>query len=277
MCVKPISFTYGTSSLGQLAVAEKARLPVLPHLAPPRPEVHLVDGHRPVEPRVRRAPFARSSRRPATRSLTCRARPTRCAAAARCRRRTDRTFSSSVPGARADLELVSLARLEIGQEDLPHAARHEVPHHVHAAVPPVEVAHDADALRRGRPHREMHAARVPQRDHVRAELLVRPQVPALAEQVHVEVGQHAAEVVGIAALHGDAAREVRRRRGNPPPRATWRRRTTASNRPPACVRSMAMSSADGMQHAQHHLARGRLEHADDRARPARHPDAVRAR
>ena len=167
-----------------------------------------------------------------------------------------------VPGARADLELVVLARLEIRQEDLPHAARHEVPHHVHAAVPPVEIANHADALGGWRPHREVHAAGVPQRHHVRSELLVGAQVTALAEQVHVEVGEHAPEVVGIAALHRDAAGEM----GHDPVVHLGGRGRARDHRLEHTAGVGAFHRdvlRDGMHHAQRHLSRGGLEHADD--------------
>ncbi len=79
---------------------------------------------------------------------------------------------------------------------------------MHAAVPPVEIANHADALGGWRPHREVHAAGVPQRDDVRSELLVGAQVTALSEEVHVEIGEHPSEVVRIAAFHRDAAGEM---------------------------------------------------------------------
>ena len=71
---------------------------------------------------------------------------------------------------------------------------------VDAAVPAVEVADDADAIGVRRPHREVHAGRRPDGDAMRAELLERAVVRALAEQVQIEVGQHAAVAVRIVDL-----------------------------------------------------------------------------
>ena len=171
-------------------------------------------------------------------------------------------FLEHVPGARADLELVVLAGLEIRQEDLPHAAWHEVPHHVHAAVPGVEIANHADALGGRRPHREVHSPCVPQRHHVRPELVVGAQVAPLAEQVHVEVGEHAPEVVGIAALHRHAAGELGH---DPVVHLGWRR--GARNHRFEHTAGVGAFHLDvlhnRMQDAQHHLARGGLEDADD--------------
>ena len=75
---------------------------------------------------------------------------------------------------------------------------------MHAAVPAVEVADHAHALRVGRPHGEVHAGDAADRHHVRAELLPRAKVRALAEQVQVEVGEDLTELIGI----DDLARAV---------------------------------------------------------------------
>ena len=96
---------------------------------------------------------------------------------------------------------------EIGNEQLPDARRHEQPHRVHAAVPAVEVADDADALGVRRPHREVHADRRPDADAMRAELLERAVMRALAEQVQVEVAEHAAVAIRIVDLDDVAAGE----------------------------------------------------------------------
>ena len=71
---------------------------------------------------------------------------------------------------------------------------------VHAAVPAVEVADDADAIGVGRPHREVHAGRAADRDAVRAELVERAMVRAFAEQVQIEIGEHAAVAIRIVDL-----------------------------------------------------------------------------
>ena len=69
---------------------------------------------------------------------------------------------------------------------------------VDAAVPAVEVADHADAIGVGRPHGEMHAGRSIRRViAVRAELLERAVVRAFAEQVQIEIGQHAAVAIRV--------------------------------------------------------------------------------
>ena len=52
-------------------------------------------------------------------------------------------------------------------------------------VPAVEIADQADPIGVGRPDREVHAGRRPNSDSVRTELLERPMMRALRQQVHV--------------------------------------------------------------------------------------------
>ena len=136
-----------------LAVGERA-VAVLGH-APPRAEVHLVDRHRRVE-RVALARASPSSRRRSTRSRGPR-RSTRCAAASRCRRRTDRPCRR---GSRRSARRCGTCRPSplptsgTKPSQMPDvAARLE---RVRARVPAVEVADDADALRVRRPDGEDH-------------------------------------------------------------------------------------------------------------------------
>ena len=100
-------------------------------------------------------------------------------------------------------------------------AGREQPHRVDAAVPAVEVADHADAIGVRRPHREMHAGGRPDADAMRAELLEHAMMRAFAEQMQIEIGQHAAVAVGIVDLddviagEGDAQTIVRDLRGGP--------------------------------------------------------------
>ena len=183
----------------QLAVGQEA-VALLRH-ARPRSEVHLVD-RTSADRATRCCAGARGHprRRRATRSPRCRARPPPTAAAPRTRAPNGSVFFRSAPVARPDLELVLLAVRQIGNEDLPDAAGHQQPHRVDAAVPPVEVADDADAIGVRRPDREVHAGRRADGDAMRAELLERAVVRPLAEQVQIEVGQHAAVAVRIVDL-----------------------------------------------------------------------------
>jgi hypothetical protein len=69
-----------------------------------------------------------------------------------------------------------------------------------AAIPPVEVADDGDALRIRRPDREMRAMDALMRHHMRAEH--GPEVPmrAFAHQVFVHLADDRAEAVGVVEL-----------------------------------------------------------------------------
>ena len=118
---------------------------------------------------------------------------------------------------RSDLVLVAGIHRHIGNEQLPHARRHEMPHRVHAPVPAIEVANHAHALRIGRPYGEVNAGDATDRHCVRAELLPRAQVRALAEQMEVVVRQDLTELIGIGDLarasvfmRAESIREIRR-------------------------------------------------------------------
>ena len=63
---------------------------------------------------------------------------------------------------------------------------------MHAAVPRVEVADDADAIGVGRPHGEVHTGGRPERDPMRPELLERAMVRAFSEQMEIEIREHPA-------------------------------------------------------------------------------------
>ena len=69
-----------------------------------------------------------------------------------------------------------------------------------AAVPVVEVADDTDALRVGRPDREVDPVGRADAHRMRAELLVNAGVIALAEEIHIEVGENAAEAKRVVDL-----------------------------------------------------------------------------
>ena len=103
-----------------------------------------------------------------------------------------------------DLVLVARAGSDAGEEQLPDPGRPERAHRVQPAVPRVEVADDADRPGRRRPHRERGAGdrracgwaglHFPE---VRAELVVQLLVPALADQVLVELADRRHERVRI--------------------------------------------------------------------------------
>ena len=191
-------------SMRQLAIRQEA-IAFLGH-ARPRSEVDLVDRHRPIEPRV--------LRRAATHPLRVAPLIVRDVADERRglrrhleghRERIALLQERAAPG--PDLVLVFLPVGQIGNEDLPDAAGREVPHRVDATVPRVEVADHADAFGIRRPDREVHAGRRADGGAVRAELLERAQVRPLAEQVQIEVGEHAAVAIRIVDLEDVIARK----------------------------------------------------------------------
>ena len=167
--------------------------------ARPRPEVHFVDRHRPVEPASLLAALGHPRR-----VLPLVARDV--SHDGRGLRRHLEGDAERVglleqdAGLRPDLELVPLAVRQVGHEDLPDPGGHEQPHRVDPAVPAVEVADDAHAIGGRRPHREVHARGRSDGDAVGAKLLERAMMSALAEQVQVVVGEHLAIAVGIVDL-----------------------------------------------------------------------------
>ena len=108
----------------------------------------------------------------------------------------------------ADLELVDVAGPDIGNEELPDPGAADHPHGVDPAVPCVEVTDDPDRLRPRCPHGERRPAH---RSH-RAVVVADPGpedgpqllVPALADEVEVDVPQGGCEPVGVVLLVLDA-------------------------------------------------------------------------
>ena len=96
-----------------------------------------------------------------------------------------------------DLVLVALARADVGEEQLPDAARAHGAHRVQAAVPGVEVPDHADRPRGRRPHRERRALRAAVLDDVGAEALVELLVTALAHEMEVQLADRGQERVGV--------------------------------------------------------------------------------
>jgi len=100
----------------------------------------------------------------------------------------------------ADLELVLFTVREVRNEDLPDPARRQQPHRVHASVPRVEIADHAHAIRIGSPDGEVHAGGRADRRPMRAELFERAMMRPFAQQMQIEVGEHAAVAVRVVDL-----------------------------------------------------------------------------
>ena len=184
----------GHQLVAELAPGEEAV--ALLRLAPPRPEMHLVDRHRRIErigspPRLgiaggrgRRRRDDRRGRRPELGGGAVGIGLERQQPALR----------------RTELELVAIARGHPGQEQLPHAAFAAQPHRVAPPVPQIEVADDTDPAGRRRPDRERDALDAQQRQRPRAEPLERPVMRPLGEQPHIDLAEHRGKAVGILEL-----------------------------------------------------------------------------
>ena len=105
-------------------------------------------------------------------------------------------------------ELVVHPFLRSGQEELPDAAGAERAHRVRAAVPVVEVADDVDGLGAWSPEREGDTPDIAERagvvPHVRAEHGPQLLVPALVDEVAVDLAEGRGETVGVVLLVLDA-------------------------------------------------------------------------
>ena len=84
---------------------------------------------------------------------------------------------------RSNLEFIKSARLHRGDEQLPDPGLVPLAHRVPAAVPAVEIAHDAHALSIGRPYRERHALDPLTCGGMGAELLVRASMRPFRKQM----------------------------------------------------------------------------------------------
>src|SRR5262249_56909171 len=78
-------------------------------------------------------------------------------------------------------------------------------HGMPSAVPKIEVADDAHALRVGREYHEADAIDAFERERMSSELLIGPQMRALAEQMQIEIGKDRRETVGVLEFDGMVA------------------------------------------------------------------------
>ena len=99
-----------------------------------------------------------------------------------------------------DLIFVLVVGARAGGEYFPIAVAAHA-HGVAAAVPKIEVADDADPASVRRPHHEGNAGHAIEHHRMRAELVVKAQMVAFAEQIEIVVGEHRRKAVGIFQFH----------------------------------------------------------------------------
>src|SRR3954447_16261210 len=191
-----------------------AQLPVGQAL-PPRPEMHLVHGHRCPQQVRRRAPI-----QPVPVGPVVRRGEDHASGAGRLLGGERERVGLLAPGTvlAEDLVLVRRAVPEVRHEQLPHAARAEAAHHGAAAVPAVEVGDQADGLRVRGPHRERGACHGADEARVLADVGTQdpPEVfvSALSDEVEVELAERGQIAIGLVdgmglALIGDIEPVVR--------------------------------------------------------------------
>src|ERR1700691_98451 len=97
----------------------------------------------------------------------------------------DEQMTRTVP----NFVLIGGAGTDGGDRHFPDARARAGMHHMGVAVPMIEIAHHADTLGVRRPYGKSRACRAVAGAGMRAELLVNTFVPALAEQIQIEVGK----------------------------------------------------------------------------------------
>lgn len=106
-------------------------------------------------------------------------------------------FQKGLTGAGLDLELVVGFFGDLRDEDFPNPAIPEDAHDMPSTVPVIEVADDADALCIGGPDGECGSLDAVHLAELRSEMVVELPKLAFAEEVRVELAEHAAEAVGV--------------------------------------------------------------------------------
>ena len=99
-----------------------------------------------------------------------------------------------------DLVLVEIARLHVGDEQLPHAGVVSQAHDVAPPIPAVERPHHGDPLRIGRPDGKARARSTFQAHGVCAKDFVHSHFVPVAQAAHVVVAQAGAKGVGVEVL-----------------------------------------------------------------------------
>ena len=195
----------GNQFVGELAIGEPAVAFV--RLAAPRAGVHFVNRHWRMEPVAR---GARCQPRGVVPFVAVDVANHRRRLRPQLRREAVRIGLQSqvVIHARENFEFVERAFVELRHEDFPDAARAASAHRIRAAVPEIEVAHHAHALRVRRPDGEMHAAHARHFAHVRAQFFVFLVMRAFARKIQIVIGEQRREGVRVERLERVAVGEM---------------------------------------------------------------------
>lgn len=177
----------GHEAVGEFVPVEPAL--VLAADAPPRADMHFVDGHRLV---VSERATGRSGRRQRR-------------AHHRCRGRSQLRLACVGIGAPGfvgavhvdERELVACTGRDAWNEDLPHAGLAAQTHGMATRVPGIPVADHRHAPRVGRPHREQRAVHAADAARMRTELVVGALFGAFGQQPQVGFAEHGQVTVGI--------------------------------------------------------------------------------
>ena len=182
----------GGELVGELVVGERAV--AVQRIQPPGAEVHLVDRHRSAQvvgARPGRHPIGVAPHVPG-------AVDDRVGAGRHLGREGERIgLQPQLAGRGADLVLVVRAVGHVGHEQLPYARAAEDAHRVQTPVPGVEVPDDAHRPRGRCPDGERGPRHAVDLARVRTEPLVQLLVPALADEVQVELAEHRQERVRV--------------------------------------------------------------------------------
>src|SRR3984885_7678119 len=101
---------------------------------------------------------------------------------------------------REDFELVQIAVVQPGDEELPDSREAAAQHRMRAAIPMIKIADDAYTPRVRRPHTEMHAAHAVDFANVRSQFFVIKKVRAFADQMKIEFCKQRRKCVCVVAF-----------------------------------------------------------------------------
>ncbi len=99
---------------------------------------------------------------------------------------------------RADLKFVVHPFPRSGHEQFPHPAPEQTPHRMDAAIPAIEIAHHAHAVRVRRPDREIDAVHSADVAQLRAELLPELEIVALGKEMQIHLAHDRPVAIRVA-------------------------------------------------------------------------------